>query len=152
MAGTNLPPHIKGRRYSEVMGVWYWVADAPCGMEVIYAEQFAQGVWTSPDKIWCHHAVCDMCQVADHSIAEHPHESAKNWFPVLWCNATTGEIPGTRIGCDGVNHTLKPWDNGGDEEDCYVWYQGNYPNGWVYWQGDWRCGPCAEKTIFGGRS
>lgn len=148
MPTASLPPFIKRREYSEVMGVWYWRADAPCGMEVIYAEKFARGVWTSPDKIWCHHAVCDMCQVADHTIQEHVVESAKNWFPVLWCNSATGEIDGTREGCDGVNHKLNPWESN-DDDDCYVWYCGNYPNGWVYWQGDWRCGPCAEKTIFG---
>lgn len=147
-----VPSFVKSREYSTLMKMWYWRATAPCGQEVIMGEDAATYHWTSPDKIGCEHAVCDMCQVADHSVSEHRPESATNWFPVLWCNASTGEIPGTREGCDGVNHTLKPWDNGGDEEDCYVWYQGNYPNGWVYWQGDWRCGPCAEKTIFGTQS
>jgi hypothetical protein len=147
-----IPAFVKRREYSPIMKMHYWVADAPCGMEVIMGESAAIYHWTAPDKIQCRHAMCDMCQLEDHAVQEHVPERAENWFPVLWCNADTGEIPGIREGCDGVNHLLLPWDNGGVEDDCYAWYCGNYPNGWVYWQGDWRCGPCAEKTIFGKRS
>jgi hypothetical protein len=147
-----VPSFIKRREQREwVPGhrAWYWIADAPCGQESVLLESSAIVHWTAPDKIWCSHAQCDMCQAVDHTVSEHSPET--NWLPVLWCNAPTGEIPGTREGCDGVHHKL---DNFRDQSgnDCYAWYQGNYPNGWVYWQGDWRCGQCAEKTIFGARS
>jgi hypothetical protein len=102
------------------------------------------------DGIWLDTAHCDMCPVEDDTVIQHWPELDSDWFPVLWCNAVSGEIPGTREGCDGVNHVLVPFNSpNSGEDDCYAWYQGNYKNGWVYWQGDWRCGPCAEKTIFG---
>lgn len=155
MASTvTLPAHIKRREYRQWapgQWNWYWIADAPCGQESVYMESQAITQWATPDKIWCQHAMCDMCEAADHSISEHPEgDSPKNWFPVLWCNGWAGNGH-KREGCDGINHQLDPY-NEQSGDDCYWWYQGNYPNGWVYWMGDWRCASCAEKTIFGVRS
>jgi len=147
-----LPAFIKRRerrQWTPGQANWYWIADAPCGMEVMFIENLAIEQWTSPDKIWCHHAQCDMCDAADHTIVAHADcDDSRNWFPVLACNSwlSSGIMPG----CDGVNHTLNGFSSG--VEDCYWWYQGNYPNGWVYWMGDWRCGPCTTKSIIGPRS
>lgn len=159
---SNLPEFVIERWYSAEWDMWYWKAIAPCGGESSYAEEFAREKWKTHADVWCHHSGCDLCDAVDHTIVEHDdNNNPKNWFPVLHCNAfpADGTIRATWNGteyvaaCDGVNHKLIPFgENENCEEDCYWWYQGNYPNGWVYWQGDWRCGPCAEKTIFGGRS
>lgn len=166
---SNLPAHIKRRERLEWAPGhfnWYWIADAPCGMEVRFAESSAKKQWATPDKVWCHHAGCDMCPAEDHTLQAHENDGTHNWFPVLACNSWLN--PNKRgeqwvsdgkggliykpydVVCDGINHYLPPF--GSNEEGCYWWYQGNYPNGWIYWQGDWRCGPCAEKTIIGPRS
>lgn len=111
-------------------------------------------------------AQCDMCEATDTSVAYHHPDVDSNWFPVLACNSFATDFTISShwngkemvVDCDGVNHALIPFGATDEERytpeghclpDCYWWYQGNYPNGWVYFMGDWRCGPCAEKTIFG---
>lgn len=101
-------------------------------------------------------AQCDLCSATDTSVV---YNNDNAWFPVLACNsfASNGTVSSEWDGekyvpaCDGINHKLDPFDKQSGV-DCYWWYQGNYPNGWVYWMGDWRCGPCTEKTIIGPRS
>jgi|SRR5580765_1954875 len=109
-------------------------------------------------------AQCDLCEATDTSVA---YNNDNPWFPVLACNSFASDYhvsdywDGEKMvpNCDGVNHTFIPFDaterytpEGHSLPDCYWWYQGGYPNGWVYWMGDWRCGPCTIKSIIGPRS
>jgi hypothetical protein len=98
-------------------------------------------------------AQCDMCGATDTSVV---YNNDNAWLPVLACNSLLSpalaqlEFGEPLVLCDGINHRLDPF-NAQSGMDCYWWYQGGYPNGWIYWQGDWRCGPCAVESIFGAR-
>lgn len=104
-------------------------------------------------------ARCDMCQATDTSVVYHTQDVDTNWFPILACNSWMVQFkvaigPDNQPTCDGINHTLVPFgsDYSATVESCYWWYQGRYKDGWIYWQGDWRCRVCAEKTLFGPRA
>jgi hypothetical protein len=126
-------------------------------MQVLGDEHQAIGSFTvaEPDT-----AQCDLCGATDTSVV---YNNDNKWFPVLACNSFCSPGPMVfewqngqpSVVCDGINHRFVPFNVEPQreyEEDCYWWYQGNYKNGWVYWMGDWRCGPCTEKTIIGPRS